>query len=129
MQVYYFTRTHRSEKIAQELADRYGVTANKIDDGKSWKGIFGFLRAGMMASRKKTLPAQYKKPEEGDTILLSFPLWASSMPPAVRTFVNEVGKDKIICLPTSSGGNFSEPQGFIKVIELVGKEISAPKDL
>ena len=27
MQVYYFTRTHRSEKIAQELADRYGTVS------------------------------------------------------------------------------------------------------
>ena len=129
MQVYYFTRTHRSEKIAKELADRYGVTANKIDDGKSWKGLFGFLRAGMMSSQKKTLPATYAAPKEDDPIVLTFPLWASSMPPAVRTFVNEVGRDRIICLPTSSGGNFSDPSGFIKVIELAGKEISAPKEL
>ncbi len=129
MQVYYFTRTHRSEKIAQELADRYGVTANKIDDGKSWKGIFGFIRAGMMASQKKSLPAQYEPIKEGETILLSFPLWASNMPPAVRSFVNEVGRDRIICLPTSGGGNFADPQGFVKVIELSGKEIEAPKEL
>jgi hypothetical protein len=129
MQVYYFTRTHRSEKIARELADRYGVTANKIDDGKSWNGFFGFLRAGMMSSMKKSLPAKYATPQEGETILLSFPLWASNMPPAVRTFVNEVGRDRIICLPTSGGGAFADPEGFIRVIDLPGKEISAPKNL
>lgn len=129
MQVYYFTRTHRSEKIAQEVADRYGVTPNKIEDGKSWKGLFGFIRAGMMASQKKSLPAQYKKPEDGEPIVLTFPLWASNMPPAVRTFVNEVGRDKIICLPTSGGGQFADPQGFIRVIDLPGKDIKAPNNL
>lgn len=129
MQVYYFTRTHRSEKIARELADRYCVTANKIDDGKSWKGFFGFLRAGRMATKKMSLPAQYTTPKDGETILLSFPLWASNMPPAVRTFVNEVGRDRIICLPTSGGGTFADPKGFIRVIDLPGKNISAPKDL
>lgn len=129
MQVYYFTRTHRSEKIAQELADRYGVAANKIDDGKSWKGLFGFIRAGMMASQKKSLPATYEPTIAGENIILCFPLWASNMPPAVRTFVNEVGRDRIICVATSGGGAFADPEGFIRVIDLPGKEISAPKDL
>lgn len=129
MQIYYFTRTHRSEKIAKELADRYGVKANKIDDGKSWKGLFGFIRAGMMASQKKSLPATYEPTKDGETIILSFPLWASNMPPAVRTFVSEVGRERIICVATSGGGKFADPDGFIRVIDLPGKEIEAPTDI
>jgi len=129
MQIYYFTRTHRSEKIAQELADMHGVPANKIDDGRSWKGIFGFLRAGMLASQKKCVPVQYAPTNENDPIVVVFPLWASNMPPGVRAFVNEVGRKRIICVATSGGGKFADPDGFIRVIDLPGKDISAPTDL
>ena len=43
MQIYYFSRTGRSKKIAEELAGRFGVTARIIDDNKNWAGKFRYL--------------------------------------------------------------------------------------
>ncbi len=126
MQVYYFTRSGRSEKIAKELASRYKTDANKINDNKNWNGAINFLKAGAKASKKEKTEIDYKKPD-GEIILI-FPVWAGNLPPAVRSFVENYDKSKIIAIPTSLGTTLRERDGFLKVIDLVGKEIIAPSD-
>jgi len=120
--VYYFTRTGDSEKIAASIAQQTGGTCFKIDDGQNWAGTVGFIRGGYFASSKKSLPAAYEKPEEGDSIYLCFPIWAGAFPPAVRTFIDEVGRDRITAVPTSISSPLSDPAGFVKVIEVIGKD-------
>lgn len=129
MQVYYFTRTGRSKKIAEELAVRHGVQAWKIDDGKSWAGASGYLKAGYMSTSKKNLPATYQKPDGDEQIICVFPVWAGTFPPAVKTFIDEIGRERVIAVPTSLGSTMKDRQGFIKVIDLVGKSIAAPEEL
>ena len=129
MQVYYFTRTNRSKKIAETLATRYGVTAQKIDDGKSWAGAIGFIKAGFMSVNKKEMPASYAQPDTQDPIILVFPVWADTFPPAVKTFIDAVGRSRITAVPTSLSSTIKDRAGFDKVIDLVGKVISAPEDL
>lgn len=122
--VYYFTRTGDSKKIAASIASQTGGTCFEIEDRKSWKGPFGFLRGGFYASRKKSLPAFYEKPQAGDTVYLCFPIWAGSFPPAVRTFVSEVGRGNIIAVPTSMSSALADAQGFAKVLPVVGADKS-----
>lgn len=132
MQIYYYTRTNRSKKIAEDLAKKHGISynqLNQISDGKDWSGKRNFLRGGAMASAKKTLPAVYKGPVQNKKIVLIFPVWAGSLPPAVRTFVqgvtsNQSTKFEIIAVPTSLGTKLKERSFFSQVIDLVGKEIS-----
>ena len=57
MLIYYFTRTGRSKQIAETLAQKLGIAALPITDGKNWSGILGYLRAGFAALRGKSLPA------------------------------------------------------------------------
>lgn len=120
--VYYFTRTGDSEKIAASIAAQTGGSCFPIRDNKSWKGPVGFMRGGYYASGKKSLPAAYEKPQEGDTVYLCFPIWAGSFPPAVRTFIGEVGRDQIIAVPTSKASHLSDPAGFVRVIEVIGPD-------
>lgn len=129
MQIYYFTRTGRSKVVAQQLAERYGVQARPIDDGKDWSGAVGWLKAGRMAATRQALPARYQKPDPGERAAVVFPIWADTFPPAVRTFVNEVGRENLICVPTSLGSKLKDREGFVNIIDLVGKEISAPETL
>lgn len=129
MQVYYFTRSGRSKAVAEELAARLGVEANEIGDGKSWAGAWGYIKAGYMASAKKALPARYQKPQEGEQIALVFPVWSGSFPPAVRDFIGGLGRERIVCIPTSLGSQLNDRSGFIKVVDLVGKEITLPEVL
>ena len=129
MQIYYFTRTNRSKNIAEALAAHHGVTARRIDDSKSWAGAAGYIRAGFLSMRKKGLPARYLEPAADEPIILVFPVWAGTFPPAVKTFIDAVGRGRITAVPTSLGSTIKDRAGFSKVIDLVGKEIFAPEDL
>ncbi len=129
MQFYFFTRTGRSRSIAETMGKTHDKIALEIVDEQNWQGVRGFLKGGKMSSLKESVNAQFVTPEEGETVVLVFPLWASSFPPAVREFVNQVGKENIIAVPTSLGSRLKEADrnGFIQVIDLVGKEIQAPQ--
>ncbi len=127
MQVYYFTRTNRSKKIAEELAARYGATAQRIEDGRNWAGPLGFIKACVMSVRKKSLPARYPKPAADGPVMVVFPVWAGTFPPAVRGFIDTVGRARITAVPTSQGSTLEDRAGFAKVVDLVGKEISVPE--
>lgn len=129
MQIYYFTRSGRSKAIAEQLAQRYDTGARCIDDGKDWSGGLQYMKAGFQALSGKQLPITYEAPAAGEQIALVFPIWAGKFPPAVGTFLEEVGREHIICIPTSLGSTLTDRSGFVKVIDLVGKEISAPEAL
>ena len=128
MLVYYFTRTGRSKQIAQALSQRQGAAALPLTDGQNWTGILGYLKAGFAAIRGKSLPAVYKSPAENEPVILVFPIWAGGFPPAVRTFVQEVGRKRITAIPTSLGSTLKDREGFAKIIDLVGKDISVPEE-
>lgn len=120
--IYYFTRTGGSETIANEIAKQTNGVVRQITDHKNWKGFFGFLKAGYYATAKKQLPAYYEKPSADDIIYLCFPIWSGSFPPAVTTFIQEVGRERIIAVPTSMKSPLSDKQGFASVIEVIGKD-------
>ena len=129
MQVYYFTRTGRSKQVAEELAERYETKAQEIADDVNWQGAMGYLKAGYESFRKETRPARYNKPTADEELILVFPVWAGTFPPAVRTFLEREGRAKVICMPTSIGSKLKDREGFIKVIDLVGKEIETPTSI
>ena len=129
MQVYYFTRTGRSKKVAEELAERYETKAQEIADDVNWQGAMGYLKAGYESFKKETRPARYNKPVADEELILVFPVWAGTFPPAVRSFLEREGREKVICMPTSIGSKLKDREGFIKVIDLVGKEIETPASI
>lgn len=121
--IYYFTRTGGCKKLAEEISRQTNGTVCKISDNKNWNGALGYLKAGFYASRKKALPAVYEKPiGEDNTIYLCFPVWAGTVPPAVRSFVDEIGREKIIAVAKSKGSGLSDKAGFAKVIDLIGPD-------
>lgn len=129
MQVYYFTRTGRSEAVALQIAEKYGVCAERIDDHRDWQGNAGYAKAGMMATLRRSVPADYMKPDLNDDIVVVFPLWAGTMPPAVRTFVDSVGREHTVAVVTSLGSTLKDRKGFRKVIDLVGQELTVPEHI
>ena len=129
MQVYYFTRTGRSKKVAEELAERYETKAQEIADDVDWQGAMGYLKAGYEAFKNETRPARYNKPVTDEELILVFPVWAGTFPPAVRNFLEREGRAKVICMPTSIGSKLKDRDGFVKVIDLVGKTITTPESI
>ena len=126
MQIYYFSRTGRSRAIAEQLASRYHTAARVIDDHRNWGGAVNYIKAGAVALSGKAIPADYMEPDMADSIVVVFPLWAGTMPPGVRKFVETVGKENITAVITSLGSTMKQRDGFKKIIDLVGKDITAP---
>lgn len=122
--IYFFSRTGDCEKIAAEIAGKTGGEVRRITDDKNWRGFFGFIRGGYYSAAKKKTTAEFEKPQDGDTIYLCFPVWASTFPPAVRSFVEEVGCERIIAVPKSRSSVLKDKDGFIKVIDIIGKDLS-----
>lgn len=127
MQIYYFSRTGRSKKIAEQLAARHNTEARMIDDHKNWDGKVNYMKAAMMALFGKNLPADYAAPDLNDEIVVVFPLWAGAMPPCVKTFAETVGKENITAVVTSLGSTLKKREGFKRIFDLVGEEITAPE--
>ena len=74
----------------------------------------------------KTVTRDIIEPDADDEIIVVFPLWAGTMPPGVKTFVDKVGKEKITAVVTSLGSTMKQRDGFKKIIDLVGEDITAP---
>lgn len=110
----------------------FGVLANLtrelkiIDDHKNWNGKVNYMKAGAMALSGKTMPVDYIEPAIADKIIVVFPLWAGTMPPGVKKFVETVGKENLIAIITSLGSTMKQRDGFKKIIDLVGENITAP---
>ena len=85
-----------------------------------------YIKAGAMALSGKAIPTDYMEPDMADSIVVVFPLWAGTMPPGVRKFVETVGKENITAVITSLGSTMKQRDGFKKIIDLVGKDITVP---
>lgn len=127
MQIYFFTRTNRSRNIAQKIAEQLGIEANEIKDGINWKGFFNFFKAGRMAIKKVTVPIKHNDVNEKGQVIIVFPVWAGTFPPAIRSFLNKIGRSRVVLVPTSNGSKIKERNGFSQIVDLVGKDIEVPK--
>lgn len=124
LQIYYYTRTGRSKTVAEVIANKYYEGIKEITDNEKWNGPLGFLKGGAKAARKDQVSITYPKLNDEDDIVLVFPVWAGTFPPAVRMFLDENPcRDKMILMPTSLGTKLKDREGFKQIIDLVGKDI------
>ncbi len=124
MQVFYFTKTGRSQMVAKSIADKFGVLSNQIIDKENWDGVVGFLKGGAKASKEERTEIKHAAIEEGKEIVLVFPVWAGKFPPAVNAFMEGVDRSIVTLVATSLGTKIKDREGYKKVIDLVGKDIS-----
>lgn len=120
--IYYFSRTGISEKLAKELSTNKDSILYKIEDGQDWSGVTGFIKGGYYSATKKNIKATYRRPKDNEEIVLITPLWAGTLPPAVITFINDMSRSRITLIVTSGGSTLKDRDGFIKVIDVVGKD-------
>lgn len=129
MQIYYFTRTGRSKSIAEDLAKRHNTVANEISDGINWQGKMNFLKGGAASMKKDEVPVTFPEVSAEDEIILVFPIWAGGFPPAVRTFLKSVERERVTVVATSLGTMLKDREGFKNIIDLTGKEIETPDNV
>lgn len=122
----YYSRTGKTESAMKEIADRLGADMTRITDGKSRKGVLGFLGAGMEAVSGKPgrlLPVALPAPlADYDLVVVGGPVWAGRPVPVIRTFLQQYGKEirRAAWLLTRAGTNgyegiFDDMDGFAGV--------------
>jgi multimeric flavodoxin WrbA len=96
----------------------------ELVDKKSRKGLFGYLRSGREAMRKKLgeIEAVKKNPLLYDMIIIGTPIWASNMSSPVRTYLsNNKGKCKKVAFFCVMGGE-SFGKAFVEMGDAYGKK-------
>lgn len=105
--IVYYSRSGHTEKAVVELANTLNSDVENIIDLKNRKGILGFITGGKDASLRKLTSIQSTKydPEDYELVILASPTWASTLPPAIRTYAEkQKGKLKKVAFLVSQGG-------------------------
>lgn len=87
----YFTRTKTTEILAESIGRRSDAVLEQIKDKKEWKGAFGYLRALRSTLKKELTEIEdlQNRIEDFDLVIIGSPVWVGTMPPAVRTFIQD----------------------------------------
>lgn len=90
VEVLYYSRTGNSKKVAELIGEELGVNPIRIVSDMSWKGFFGYMKAGYYSMSKKTVPIQLERqPSKDSEIILVAPLWAGDIAVEASTYVKE----------------------------------------
>jgi flavodoxin len=122
--VVYYSRSGTTRRVAETIAAKLKCDVEGIQDVRSRKGLFGWLRSGREAGRR-TLPEirpTVEDPGQYDLVVLATPVWASSMSSPFRTYVTQnLGKFKRLAFLVTFGGRGFE-QTLAGIKELCGQE-------
>jgi flavodoxin len=99
----YYSRSGKTEEVAKEISKNLNADLDKIIDKKKRKGIFGWLSAGRDAMKENITEIEYKKnPKDYDLVIVGTPTWASTITPAIRTYLTKNKFKKIAFFATAS---------------------------
>lgn len=113
----FYTRTGTTQKAAEDMAELLTKHGNQIQldelvDKKDRSGKIGYLAAAKDAMRKKETEIQEIKhdPKDFDMVILGTPVWAGTIAPALRTYLNRYGKyfSQVSFYCTHGGGGASK---------------------
>jgi flavodoxin len=109
--VIYYSRTGKTKKVGEQVANSLGCDSEEIFDTKSRGGPIGYMGAGKASSLKQLTELKQVKnsPGEYDLLVIGTPVWSWNMSVPVRTYI-EMYKNK-----------FKEVAFFLTCINKPGK--------
>jgi hypothetical protein len=120
--IVYFTRTGSCKRIADKISKRLNCDTVEITDDKNWKGFIGFFKAGYYTITNKNVNIELNGTiEEKDSIIVVTPLWAGSIPPATRLFLEGRNLNDINLVIVSSGSNIKSKPNCKSINEIINK--------
>ena len=89
--VVFYSRTGRTRKVAERLAALLKADMEPLRETDTRRGFWGYLRAGRdaMLKRSATLQPLAHNPADYDVVVLGTPIWAFTICPALRTFLEQ----------------------------------------
>ncbi len=84
--VVYYSRTGRTENVAEHLADRSGAHIEAIRESRGRLGLLGYFRSAREALKRKYAPITPMLHDLGDyeIVLLGTPVWAGHVSSPMR---------------------------------------------
>ncbi len=119
--VVFYSRTGTTRKLAEKIAHEFNSDLEEIIDLTDRRGAIGWITSGRDAMKKKVTSIKdlSKDISKYDLVIVGSPVWAGSVTPAIRTFLNkykdQIKKTAFFC--TMSGENPSRI--FIQMQELI----------
>lgn len=89
----YYSKSGNTEIVAEYLSKKIGADIIKLEDKTNYKGIVGFVKGGMNASRTKKAELDvtvYNEISKYDRIILATPVWAGKTTPAINSVLENV---------------------------------------
>ncbi|RKZ32310.1 flavodoxin [bacterium] len=110
--VIYYSRTGNTAKIALKIAEILNADVEKIIDKTNRSGLWGYLKSGYQAARKRLtdIAEPEHNPAHYDLIIIGTPVWAWTISAPVRTYIYHYWKQfpKNIAFFATMGGSGDE---------------------
>ena len=109
--VVFFSRTGTTKHVGLEIAKALAADVAELTEGKSRRGLLGYLRSGFEASRGKTttLRDSYQAAPGYGLVVVGTPVWVASVSSPVRTFLRRhAGQLPRLAFFATMGGRGSE---------------------
>ena len=104
--VTFYSRTGRTKELAKEISKQLNAELDEIIDNKKRCGIFGWLGAGKDAMEKNLTEIKHDiSPKNYGLVVIGTPVWASSITPAIRTYLKKHKFKKVAFFIVSGSGD------------------------
>jgi len=109
--VVFYSRTGTTKQVALEVAKALGADLAELSEARSRRGLLGYLRSGLEASRGLTtvLRDAHDEALRYDLVVVGTPVWVSAVSTPVRSFLRQhAGKLPPVAFFATMGGRGSE---------------------
>jgi flavodoxin len=88
--VVYYTRTGNSKFAAETIAAELGADIEEVVDLKNRQGRLAYMSCGRdaMSGKETEIARTNRNPADYDLIIIAQPVWAWTLTPAIRTYLN-----------------------------------------
>lgn len=126
----FYSRTGTTKGIGEEIVGELKCDVEEIFDTQKRKGIWGWLKSGYQASRKKltTLKPINLDPSDFELVIIGTPIWNRHVSVPTRTYLSTASKLKKVAFFCTEGGRGGE-RAFSEMETVCGKEPVAVLEL
>lgn len=124
--VVYYSRTGTTKKVGENISFWLKAKREEIIDEKNRKGPIGYIKGGRDATKKELtqISKQEWNPRDFNMIIIGTPIWAWTVSPAVRTYIEQykdVLKEKELGFFCTMGAN-GDKQAFAEMEKIIGRK-------